>query len=764
MEWNQEECTFIEHMAQGLAAWEDFPAGGRALVVGDAPGMAELCRARGMMTTEATADAVMGQMPEGVEADDVASLAKEHDAFDIVLMVAEPERVKAPVALLSACRKLLSPHGRLLLGMNNRFGLRYFCGDADIYTDRSFDGLDDYKQVYKTEADGFFGRTYSRTEIRQMLADAGFSTQKFYAVLPDLEHPMMLFADGQLPLESLKGRLFPMYHRPEHVFLLEERLHETIMAEGLFHVMANAYFVECPLDGKTTDVLHVTSSLDRKPKDALLTVIRGADGTPKRVEKLAAFPEGEVRLQEIIAHHQDLRAHGLQTVEDRVANGVYQVPFLTAPTALMYFRDVLRKKDRAAFFAALDKFRECILASSEHVSEGDGKGHGVVLARGYFDLVPINAFFMDGTFVFFDQEFMLENCPADVMLLRTLSFLCQVPEMQGVTTWEELSARYGLEEERVGKLWKMINPFLNDLRQVARMMPVRAPHERDGALIEANRMHCAYPEQRYRALFVDIFAGLEEKELVVFGSGKFATQFLDGYGGRYPVAHVVDNSPERQGQEIGGHRIESPEILRELSRGSFKVIICVKGYLGIARQLYSMGIEDYACFDPAKDYPSARPIVQVQAAPAKEEAAPKKYHIGYVAGVFDLFHQGHLNLLRRAKAQCDMLVVGVVADEGVRRFKRVEPFIPEDERLSIVRACRYVDQAELLPVQFAGIRDAWHLFHFDVMFTGSDYQENAGWLSDKEFLKRNGADLVFFPYTESTSSTRIKSLIQKKLL
>ena len=98
------------------------------------------------------------------------------------------------------------------------------------------------------------------------------------------------------------------------------------------------------------------------------------------------------------------------------------------------------------------------------------------------------------------------------------------------------------------------------------------------------------------------------------------------------------------------------------------------------------------------------------------------------------------------------------------KYKKVEPFIPEEERVEIVRACRYVDQAEILPVDFAGIRDAWHLFHFDVMFTGSDYQENAGWLTDKEFLKRNGADLAFFPYTQSTSSTRIKSLIKKKLL
>ena len=157
--------------------------------------------------------------------------------------------------------------------------------------------------------------------------------------------------------------------------------------------------------------------------------------------------------------------------------------------------------------------------------------------------------------------------------------------------------------------------------------------------------------------------------------------------------------------------------------------------------------------------------METAATDSKDEAVPaKKYHVGYIAGVFDLFHKGHLNLLQRAKEQCDFLIVGVVSDEGVRKFKQVEPFIPEEERVEIVRACRYVDQAEILPLSFAGTRDAWHLFHFDVQFSGSDYQENAAWLSEREFLKRQGADLVFFPYTQSTSSTRIKSLIRKKLL
>ena len=142
----------------------------------------------------------------------------------------------------------------------------------------------------------------------------------------------------------------------------------------------------------------------------------------------------------------------------------------------------------------------------------------------------------------------------------------------------------------------------------------------------------------------------------------------------------------------------------------------------------------------------------------------KKYHTGYIAGVFDLFHVGHLNMFRRAKEQCEYLIVGVVSDEGVRKFKQTEPFVSFEERIELVRACRYVDEAVEIPLNFGGTRDAWRLHHFDCQFSGSDYANNPEWIAEKEFLEEHGAEMVFFPYTEKTNSTRIKALIEKRLL
>ena len=758
-ERTEAEQAFLAQMAQGLAAWEDFPQGGRGLVVGRATGMAELLRSHGMGVVEASGAAVV----EAAESDPAVG-----GSYAVILMVAEPERVERPVALLSACHRLLAPQGKLLLGMNNRLGLRYFCGDADPYSGRSFDSLENYAQVYKTPADTFRGRMYSRAEIGRMLEQAGFGRHKLFAVLSDLEHPMLLYADGYLPHEDLRSRVFPTYNKPDHIFLQEEHFYAPLIEEGMFHQLCNAFFFECPMEeAAVTDVVQVTASVDRLPADAMLTLVHEREGR-RWVEKRALRPEGEARLAEIAAHHAALRAHGVETVPDELVNGVYRMPYLSAPTGQVYFQS-LAEQGRDAVLEAADRFRDAILQSSEPVQlpEADADT-GVVLAQGYPDMVPINCFVMDGRFVFFDQEFVMENCPAKVILWRMADFVSGIPGMAKVVPRAELMQRYGLAEHET-RWYKGWMSFYTKLRQLDTMVSVRAEHERSWEAIAANRLRMSYPDWAYRRHFADIFAGLDQKKLVVFGSGLFATRFMDGYAWQFPVSLIVDNNPSAQGKELRGVRIAAPAELQDWEPGTFRVIICVKGYLSIAQQLQAMGIGDWACFDPSRDYPmpQAEHNASVAAASQQEEgsgaAVKKPYHIGYVAGVFDLFHMGHLNLLRRAKEQCDYLIVGVVSDEGVTRFKQVEPFVPQEERLEIVRACRYVDRAELIPLTFAGTRDAWHLYHFDVQFSGSDYADDPGWLKEREFLRQNGADLIFFPYTKSTSSTKLKAVINRKL-
>lgn len=134
----------------------------------------------------------------------------------------------------------------------------------------------------------------------------------------------------------------------------------------------------------------------------------------------------------------------------------------------------------------------------------------------------------------------------------------------------------------------------------------------------------------------------------------------------------------------------------------------------------------------------------------------KQVKIGYLSGTFDLFHIGHLNLIRRAKRQCDYLIVGVHPDAS---HKGKETFIPFEERLEIVRACKYVDKAvQSCPED----SDAWDLWHYDKLFVGSDYKGTERFAKYEEYFKDKNVEIVYLPYTQSTNSTQIRKTVMMK--
>lgn len=130
--------------------------------------------------------------------------------------------------------------------------------------------------------------------------------------------------------------------------------------------------------------------------------------------------------------------------------------------------------------------------------------------------------------------------------------------------------------------------------------------------------------------------------------------------------------------------------------------------------------------------------------------------VGYTTGVFDLFHVGHVNLLRRAKEQCDYLIVGVTTDELVS-YKHKRSVIPFEERMKIVEAIRYVDK--VVPQENMNKMEAWEKYHFDVMFVGDDWKGTDKWNQIEKDMESVGARVVYFPYTKGTSSTLINATL-----
>lgn len=131
--------------------------------------------------------------------------------------------------------------------------------------------------------------------------------------------------------------------------------------------------------------------------------------------------------------------------------------------------------------------------------------------------------------------------------------------------------------------------------------------------------------------------------------------------------------------------------------------------------------------------------------------------VGYVPGVFDMFHIGHLNILRNARLHCDRLIAGVVSDEMAERAKGQLPVVPLAERLEIVRSVRYVDEAvvESVPDKV----EMWRQLRFDVIIKGDDWRGTPKGLALERTMADVGVEVAYLPYTAHTSSTLLRRVL-----
>lgn len=689
--------------------------------------------------------------------------------------------------MLETVRRFLKPDARLLLFLDNRLGIRYFCGDADPCTGIIFDGIENYPLASKKLPSVQRRQLFDKAEITVLLESAGFKYRKFYSVFPDLSGPQLLIADGYTPNEELDIRLFPAYHKADSVFLMEETLYSSLIHNQLFHSMANAFLIECAVteNGKNNfeKADYVTVSMNRGKQRAFSTIIQEQD----RVIKKPFYDAGFRALENMVSNTSQLQQRGIPVIEGEIEKDSYVSAYIKGDSLLTVLRNLLRR-NLMAFLAEMDKLWQYIIDSSEAIAyqevdwekidpawdELEKKGIsidrgkwrriamadsgasnllGPILKNGFIDLIVLNAIMTSDGPVFFDQEFKLPQIPARCVMLKNIDIIYRDQSLENIYPSKMLYDRYGITEHE--EFYRSIeNNFWKKLVNFDAFAEYRSTRERNSGAVNMNRFCMNYPERVRSAMLTDIFSDAKGKELYVFGAGKWADKFIAMYRHEYIIAGIVDNNPQKHGKLIYDLQVLDPKILRSLDHDRSKVIVCVKDCALIVRQLLEWGIRNIGVYNAWMAYPlykNRQPNLETYVGIQK-----KKYHLGYVAGVFDLFHIGHLNLLRRAKEECDYLIAGVVTDEGVRKNKHTEPVIPFEERLAVVDGCRYVDEAVEIPLLYCDTQDAWRKFQFDVQFSGSDYENDPVWLEKQRFLRAHGADLIFFPYTESTSSTKIK--------
>ena len=734
----------IYEMPQGILNWYDFKKDASILLI-----YHNNSTLLDMLKAKDVGSYICASIDESI---DEVFQNKYKKTFDYIIAISVLELSISPSQTLAAWKNLVKEDGFLLLGTDNRLGLRYFIGEKDPFTDKVFDGVENYRNVPSKAMENLKGRCYSKFEIESFLSDSGWFHKKRFSVLPNLQYPQLIYSETYTPKEVLPTRYFPKYRSPSTIFLHEEFLYDDFIKNGIFHEMANSFLFICSVNDIPYDVEMVTVSMDRGRNNALATVIK-----KDTVEKIALFDEGQCKLQNIIDNNERLKKHGLYLVDAKLINNRYEMPYIEALTADKYFQSLMQR-DIQKFISEMDRFKDLIFQASKIIRTDEELGP--IVDFGYPDLVPLNCFYKDGDFVFFDQEFSVKEYPVFITLWRAVC-IAYGPAKDPALSIEFFFNRYGLSD-KLNKISKKAQEFTDKLRNQYELVDYNKKVSKDWALVYKNKERMNMSEKNWEESFYNPFVGLEDKKLFLFGSGKFAEKFIAMYQHDYDIAGIFDNNPAKWNTQLEGYTIYSPEEILKLQPAEYKIIICMKDYQPVMTQLKEMGTPNIGVYNNNKVYPGRQACAIYNM--YKDSSAKKKYHIGYIAGVFDLYHLGHLNMFKRAKEQCDYLIVGVVSDRGVREFKKKEPFIPFEERIEMVRSCRFVDEAVEIPFIYRTTKEAFEKYHFDVQFSGSDYQNDSGWLDMKKWLESQGADLVFFPYTQQTSSTKIKALIEKGLL
>lgn len=393
---------------------------------------------------------------------------------------------------------LLKEDGCLLLAVDNRLGLKYFCGAKESHGGKPFEGISRYPH-------GTRGYSFSREELKDIVKRTGFSRMQFYYPLPDYKMPQLIYSDDYLPEQNLKERLIPYYLEHNTLVASEQELYRDVVENGAFPFFANSFFVECsreegwqtqaaagldqtvpadqdhpaakdsPMGQEDQNrVIYAAVSTDRGKERGYATTI-WKDGI---VRKTPLFPEGKENAGRLYENIKDLEQHQIPVVEHtKCSDGSLELPFVPWPTLSNYIKEIIRE-DQTEFLSLIDRIYEYILKASEEVpaeenvlstrskdltlkrgdlssspkellSKSGNLDFGPILKKAYMELIPLNCFYNPDTkeFLYFDQEFVREDYPAKYVLFRAIHYIyCFTPNAEQYYPKQKLIERYGMED------------------------------------------------------------------------------------------------------------------------------------------------------------------------------------------------------------------------------------------------------------------------------------------------------------------------------
>ncbi len=385
---------------------------------------------------------------------------KEKFDYIVVNNTAEEKEEKL-VRRLVQLRGFLNPGGMVLLTAENRYGLKYFCGETDENIKIPFEGINKYPE-------GCSKYLLSRQELIDRIKVAGFRDYKFYYPLPDHKLTQAVYTDEYMPQGSIRDRVISYCREPENLVAVEDRIYDDLIHNNVLHFFSNSFLVECTENRIESNTIYAAVSTDREKTHAFATIIRNDDVVVKR----ALYPEGIETLKKIYDNLKDLEKNGISIVPIKFYEDRLIMPRIMQTNVADLLSKVIHE-NKKQFENIIELLYQIIIRSSERGNLADCpldlKGIpqeevGDILKTAYIDMIPYNCFYSEGRFIFYDQEFKKENFPAKYILFRALRYLYfYIPDAERIIPLRHFKEKYFLM-----RLWAIFEreeaDFINENR------------------------------------------------------------------------------------------------------------------------------------------------------------------------------------------------------------------------------------------------------------------------------------------------------------
>ena len=374
-------------------------------------------------------------------------------------------------------KQLLKPDGKLLVAIENQYGLKYWCGMPEDHVGIPFEGINQYRDVERGV------RTFSKTALDTLIKESGFHNTYFYYPYPDYKLPTVIYSQDVLPSkkDTVNSENFRGYSSAGENTLIanEKNLYMDIVENHVFEFFTNSFLVECSDSSQLGEITFARLTSERKEQYRMATrFTRDSTVEKKPLTMLCA----QTHVRQLFKNVNILKQAGIKIVEYRADNGMVVSDYIEKPLLEDVMLNALKEGNTDEIYRLIDLMYGEILRSSEQISwkdnilytldlgiEENEELFGPILKIGFLDMSFRNAFYCEGEILWFDQEWVLEAVPAKFILYYVLTLLYySYPQLEGACPSAEVIAHYHMQDacEAFEKLRELFGYLVSDEAQV----------------------------------------------------------------------------------------------------------------------------------------------------------------------------------------------------------------------------------------------------------------------------------------------------------